>query len=90
MADLAERVGEELDRWADGRPRGRRMDRLARDLNAAAEEAEGAHADAHGRSGGRAGARRLRRSPTKLPDFGRFDFGRGQRMLAPPFLNALQ
>jgi hypothetical protein len=43
--ELAERVGEELDRWADGRPRGRRMDRLARDLNAAAEEAEGAHAE---------------------------------------------
>ena len=43
--ELAERVGAELDRWADGRPRGRRMDRLARDLSAAAEEAEGRHAD---------------------------------------------
>lgn len=43
--ELAERVGAELDRWADGRARGRRMDRLARDLNAVAEEAEGAHAE---------------------------------------------
>ena len=44
-ADLAERVEAEVARWADGRARGRAMRRLARDLDTAAQEAEGRHAE---------------------------------------------
>ena len=44
-AELAERVETEVARWADGRARARAMRRLAQDLDAAAEEAEGRHAD---------------------------------------------
>ncbi len=44
-ADTAESVSEELERWSNDRARGRAMRRLARDISAAAEEAEGIDAE---------------------------------------------